>query len=184
MALVYSFSITDPSTPSGNSGYAPNGNITAYTDSINGSWNFGYDSLNRLASGKLFLPIKEDQFYCWNYDSFGNRNIQAISSAPFQNLANCQPQSSVPAGLTTIANYDTTGNNRITSVEGSPIAYIYDGAGNIADDGNSKYLYDGDNRLCAVNHYLGGSMTHADGTRVGKGTIQALVATSPRMASC
>lgn len=80
-----------------------------------------------------------------------------------------------PLGEQTIAHYDTSGANQITSIEGRPIAYQYDGAGNITDDGSSKYLYDGDNRLCAVYRYLGGAIVQyiydADGTHVAKGTI-------------
>ena len=41
---IYRYMISPPAGPSG---YAPNGNVLNYTDSVNGTWNFGngYDKL-------------------------------------------------------------------------------------------------------------------------------------------
>ena len=45
---AYSYTIT----PAGEaSGYAANGNLLSYTDSVMGPWSFNYDSLNRLTGG-------------------------------------------------------------------------------------------------------------------------------------
>jgi RHS repeat-associated protein len=173
----YTFSITDSS---GNSGYALNGNILNYTDSVNGTWNLVYDNLNRVTSATQDPNSPAPQYFCWAYDSFGNRSIQGESNATFSSLANCAPQSSA-SFQQAMANYIPNGSNQISSaVISEPnlnlsANYAYDLAGNVTDDGNSGYLYDGDNRLCAVNHYIIGTMTQyiydADGTRVGKGTI-------------
>jgi RHS repeat-associated protein len=80
-----------------------------------------------------------------------------------------------------VAYPNPNGSNQIASVVISEpnlsltANYVYDSAGNVTDDGVNKYLYDGDNRLCAVYHYVIGTMTQylydADGTRVGKGSI-------------
>jgi len=50
-ATVYSYSITDGS---GNTGYAANGNILNYSDSVMGNWqNIQYNHLNRLMSAQV-----------------------------------------------------------------------------------------------------------------------------------
>src|SRR5664279_1522272 len=56
------------------------------------------------------------------------------------------------------------------------MGWSYDEAGDVADDGINRYLYDGEGRLCAVNPYLNhGPMTEyiydAQGDRISKGTI-------------
>jgi YD repeat-containing protein len=78
---VYSYSV-----PTG--GYALNGNVLAYTDTVMGSWSFGYDQLNRLtsavntaaapANAQLATPNWQPNF-CWAYDSSGNRLAQTRS---------------------------------------------------------------------------------------------------------
>ncbi len=51
----------------------------------------------------------------------------------------------------------------------------YDAAGNVTNDFNNAYLYDGEGRLCAVQSLWTGAMTgylyDADGARVAKGTL-------------
>jgi hypothetical protein len=67
------------------SGFAPNGSVVSYTDSVNGQWSMsnGYDWLNRLVSATQ-TPVTGPQLsFCWNYDSFGNRMTQATSPSPF-----------------------------------------------------------------------------------------------------
>ncbi|WP_213803762.1 RHS repeat-associated core domain-containing protein [Granulicella sp. dw_53] len=156
---IYSYSI--PSS----GGYAPSGNIVSYTDSVMGTWNLGYDGLNRLTSANSNTTILGNQYFCWGYDSFGNRTISAKSSSP------CV--STPPQSLPTIS-YDV--NNRVISTPVSPsLVNVYDAAGNVTDDGRNQYLYDGDGRICAVRFYLTGAMTqylyNAEGRRVMKGSI-------------
>lgn len=50
---VYSYSVP---APTGTSGYAPNGNLLSYSDSINGSWSMQDDSLNRLQTARGGRP--------------------------------------------------------------------------------------------------------------------------------
>ena len=84
-ATIYSYSIANSS---GGSGYAPNGNILSYTDSVTGAWsNLGYDGVNRLIAGtQAPVPVNSEtppsQSFCWTYDSFGNRTAQVEQSAP------------------------------------------------------------------------------------------------------
>ena len=56
-----------------------------------GSWQFGYDQLNRLttaanpawATGPQVPAAGWAPNFCWAYDAFGNRLQQATSSLPF-----------------------------------------------------------------------------------------------------
>ncbi|HEV2464262.1 MAG TPA: RHS repeat-associated core domain-containing protein [Acidobacteriaceae bacterium] len=54
-------------------------------------------------------------------------------------------------------------------------AYSYDAAGNVMNDGVNQYLYDAEDRVCAVKSDTTGAMTgyiyDGAGDRVGKGTI-------------
>ena len=77
---LYSYSIANAG---GGSGYDSVGNVTAYTDSVNGAWSFNYDSLNRLANASGNQPDNPFSNYCWNYDSFGNRMGQMSASVAF-----------------------------------------------------------------------------------------------------
>jgi RHS repeat-associated protein len=179
-ATVYQYTITPTGGPSG---YAPNGNLVSYTDSVMGSWNFSYDGLNRLIGGAVTPSVNENLFYCWSYDSFGNRTNQSGSNTAFQTAGNgtppCQPATN--GTLTTnIATYNS--NNQITSSNalgvGVPPTYDPSGSGNIISDGVNQYLYDGEGRICATAYapYSGGTvMTQylydASGNRVAKGTI-------------
>lgn len=57
-----------------------------------------------------------------------------------------------------------------------PSGYLYDAAGNVLNDGVNQYLYDGEDRICAVKSDTTGALTgyiyDASGARVGKGTLQ------------
>jgi RHS repeat-associated protein len=179
---VYSYSITQPNGVT--TGYAPNGNVVAYTDSVNGTWSFGYDDVNRLTSS-VQTAGGAQQYSCWSYDSFGNRQIQTISDLAFPGGGTqCQPASG--------ANYSTTEavaspSNQVASgwwqnaygisVWGTP---GYDAAGNMTSDIQNQYLYDAEGRICAVQMQpaivgLPNPMIQylydAEGNRIGKGSI-------------
>lgn len=187
---IYSYCIPGPSNSnctSSSSGYAANGNIQAYTDSINGAWNnISYDALNRLTSATQTPVGSSAQYLCWGYDSFGNRKIQAISNQTFQTASpTCQAQSA--ANVTQVsANYDD-GTNRVT---GNP-SVAYDATGNITYDGINSYAYDAEGRVCAVasspitgliaiTQYL----YDAEGRRVAKGTAHTVLANGQYIMSC
>jgi YD repeat-containing protein len=74
-------------------GYDSNGNVLAYTDSVMGGWQFGYDQVNRLITATATTaPLPNavtppapnwGQNFCWAYDPMGNRLQQATSNVPF-----------------------------------------------------------------------------------------------------
>ena len=74
-SVVYSYSI--PSS----GGYAANGDLLSYTDSVMGQWSFSYDKLDRLMTGTPSSGPYQGQYGCWGYDSFGNRTINVVSAA-------------------------------------------------------------------------------------------------------
>ena len=68
------------------SGYDAAGNLTAYIDSVTGSWSsIGYDTLNRLSAATQAPVTGSAQYYCWSYDSFGNRTGETSVNQPFTN---------------------------------------------------------------------------------------------------
>ncbi len=172
---LYSYSITDANN---NSGYAANGNVMAYTDSVNGQWALGYDSLNRLTSaGKA-----GNSYYCWAYDSFGNRTAQGIQSTPCPTTVFPIPsgwiQMAISAGNQLIGTLDQSGNT-------VPL-YNYDSPGNTGNmataqgDNNivNAVLYDGEGRVCATQQPISPGLYSqtqyiydAEGNRVAEGMI-------------
>jgi RHS repeat-associated protein len=167
-APVYSYVV-----PSG--GYAANGNLISYTDSVNGSWNLGYDGLNRLTSGSA--PA-QNQYYCWVYDSFGNRtdqwnSTQALtgSSSNLSPIPNTCSSSNAGDINTT---QSTNANNQIGSTNASGILITpgYDAAGNMQFDGVRTIAYDAEGRVCEVWSSVGTVtqyLYNAEGQRVAKG---------------
>lgn len=177
---LYSYSILQPG---GSTGYAPNGNITAFTDSVNGQWTAGYDSLNRLtAASQIPTPttgqnVPAAQYFCWNYDSFGNRTLQARAPSALSQCA-----TNAVAGENVVsATYD--GSNHLTAVSGEGYAagatgswqVTQDLAGNTTQDAANRYVYDGEGRMCAEMHQPAsnwvGYLYDAEGHRVAKGSI-------------
>ena len=160
---AYSYTITPAG---GASGYAPNGNLLSYTDSVMGTWSFGtsgYDSLNRLVGGSATSGPYQGLQMSWSYDSFGNRTSENFGGSS---------GASLPASTTPQYN----ANNQVT---GGSLGY--DPAGNVTADNANQYLYDGEGRICAVYQIpiagVGGLMTgylyDAEGARVAKGTISS-----------
>jgi RHS repeat-associated protein len=157
-------------------GYAPNGNLLAHTDSVMGTWGFGYDTLNRLTSatsGPNAPTSYANNYGCWTYDAFGNRTLEAFSSvtsAPCASGANDNLQ------------YTATTPTALNQVSG----FTYDAAGNVLSDNFNNYRYDPEGRLCAVAYPngTGGSyyeqyLYDAEGRRVGKGSVGSLTCAAP-----
>ena len=185
-AIIYSYSITQPASSTSNpggSGYDAVGNIQAYTDSVNGTWSFGYDNLNRLVSSNQ-TPVASTaaQAGCWSYDSFGNLQQAYTSSASFSSTTGpCQPDPNAVTAQTNLIYTD--GSNRISSGtwrdrngnfnQGSP---AYDAVGNMTNDLSNQYLYDPDGHVCAAQTSGGmiGYLYNAEGRRVAKGTITSM----------
>jgi RHS repeat-associated protein len=151
----------------GASGYAANGNVMAYTDLVNGTWSLGYDGLNRLTSGSATAGHFAGLQMGWSYDSFGNRTSESFGG---------NPSVALPTGSS--AQYNANNQVSASSLMGGA-GLIYDAAGNVIQDNQNRYLYDGDGRVCAVQAlYLGaptgavtGYLYDADGNRVAKGTL-------------
>ena len=149
---------------------------------VMGTWNSTYDTLNRLAGAADAPPTgatttlpNVSPNYCWSYDAFGNRTMQAGSSAAFSNSATCTADSSATL-ISAWATYNA--KNQIIGTPQSPAGPVYDASGDVTDDGKNQYLYDAEGRICAVASTPVASMTtytgylyDADGTRVAKGTI-------------
>jgi RHS repeat-associated protein len=135
------------------SSYAPNGDILAANDSVNGNWTYSYDPFNRLLGANKNSGA---EVYSYDYDRFGNRWHQN------------GPHSSQ-------LGFDAS--NRVTGVTGVG----YDAGGNMISDGSGPgthtYFYDAENRIIQVDGTLGTCATatacyvyDAAGQRVRKTT--------------
>jgi RHS repeat-associated protein len=156
--------------------YAAAGNLSSYNDSVMGTWNFTYDTLNRLVTShntaaSSATPQYANNYGCWSYDSFGNRTAQSISTTA------CPAQ---PSALAPTANYNSSNRVTWTSVNAAGSNFNYDPAGDVTNDNSHSYLYDAEGRICAValtNQYGypvmpgTGYLYDANGTRVAKGSI-------------
>jgi RHS repeat-associated protein len=158
---VYSYSAT----------YDGVGNVASYNDSVNGNWDMtgGYDTLNRLTGAHATSGGFSGRYYCWTYDSFGNRTAQVSQTSA------CSSGTISPT-----VNYNA--KNQVSWVQNSaPSGFSYDAAGNVTADAMNTYLYDGEGRICAVKSEpmsglttMTGYIYDADGTRVAKGSISTL----------
>jgi hypothetical protein len=134
--------------------YDGNSNVTGYNDSAAGSWSVTNDALHRLLKSTGTLKGVASTFQD-TYDHFGNRNVETFQSG--SNEMQPSPYLNFP-----------TGNNRAAN-------WTYDNAGNLMSDGTNNYLYDAENRLCAVQQIFSGSLIGyvyaANGPRLGKGNL-------------
>jgi len=141
------------------------------------SWTSTYDTLNRLASSTVTQTGNPNTNYCWGYDGFGNRTIQAASNAAFTTGSPaCTPQPSATLA-STWANYNL--NNQVVGTAMAPNGLGYDASGDVTYDGVNSYLYDGEGRICAVSSTpvpgmtsMVGYLYDANGTRIAKGSIK------------
>ena len=134
---LYSWSV--PSVPT--NGYLGNSSLGQTNDSVNGTWNFGYDAFNRLSAANL---NNGQAYYTYAYDRFGNRWQQT------------GPQT---------MNLSFSGNNN--HMDPGTVGYTYDAAGNLTYDGNHHYTYDAENRIIAVDGGTTASYVYdAEGQRV------------------
>jgi RHS repeat-associated protein len=169
---LYSYSIPSYVSGSQPTGYDAAGNIVGYSDSVMGNWSMsgGYDPLYRLTSAGATSGIYSGLQISWGYDPFGNRTSETYSGT-----SNAQ----VPGNST--ASYNT--NNQVSSTSLGSVGY--DAAGDVTQDNQNQYLYDGEGRVCAVKSLTFGTMTGyvygADGTRVSTGTITAWGSCDPSL---
>lgn len=160
--MVYSYSAS----------YDAAGNVSQYQDSVNGTWGFSYDTLNRLGTaipGAGVASTYAGQNLCYAYDPYGNRTAESLQSAA------CPAQES---SVTPTAAYNANNWVTWTTVNSAVNGFAYDGAGDVTNDNINTYLYDPEGRVCAVKStpYGGissmtGYLYDAEGNRIAKGTI-------------
>lgn len=167
-SVVYSYV-----SPAAN-GHDAAGNLKTYSDSVVGSWNLSYDTLNRLSAAQVSAVTSFTQPYanaygCWSYDGFGNRTKEALST---QTTTPCA--SGVNDNLQLTVTNVVQGKNQLANV-------AYDAAGNAISDGYNSYRYDAEGRLCAVAYPNGSGGSYyeqylydADGRRVAKAPTSSL----------
>ena len=178
-SLVTTGAVYGYTVPSG--GFDGAGNILTVHDSVMGNWSFSYDQFNRLSLANAANGDYDGDYACWNYDSFGNREQQVLSTGAFQSGSGgpnaCEPQDSSMVLSTALADY--TASNQVASTNARGVTAIpgYDAAGNITSDGANSYLYDPEGRICAVKMTVSGSsfmtgyLYDAEGNRIAKGSI-------------
>ena len=161
---------------SNNFSYENNSNVHSYVDSVMGAWSFTYDNLNRLATANAAMPSAAASYYCWSYDSFGNRTISANSASSYPAGSGGQNATGCPV---------RNGDQSYTATPNSQNQYasqlVYDTGGNVTNDGKNQYLYDAEGRICAVKYMpivnlndltvMIGYIYNAEGQRVAKGYI-------------
>jgi hypothetical protein len=131
--------------------------VIGYNDSAAGTWAVTNDALHRLLnmSGTVGGVAYTGQE---TYDHFGNRNVETFTAGSDQ----LQPSSYL---------HFSAGNNRADEA-------IYDNAGNPGSDGANNYLYDAENRVCAVQQIAAGGggslfgyLYDPNGARLAKGNL-------------
>ena len=115
------YSLTIPST----GGYAPNNEILAANDSVNGNWVYTYDDFNRLSTA---VASNKGLGCSWDYDRYGNRWHQNTYNG------SCVTPTASFLGA----------NNRIDGRS-------YDSAGGLLNDGTHSYTYDAEERISQVD---------------------------------
>jgi len=130
---------------------AGDSSLTSSTDSVNGSWTYGYDAFNRLTSATASSGTYSGATLHWTYDRYGNRLTQSASGSN---------SGSVFQESYSFASHQVAG-------------FCYDSAGNLLDEvacasagSNHLYKYDAEGRLIAT-----AGMTYeydASGTRRSK----------------
>jgi RHS repeat-associated protein len=159
-SISYAFDIAS------SGGFDAAGNLKGVTDTVTGTWAYGYDTLNRLTKGVAATGSYKGQSGCWAYDGWGNRLAESYSTGA------CP---SAETTLTATAGYNTS-NQLLWTAPNAGLSFTYDQAGNVLYDGVNHYVYDAEGRLCAVQALAGmtGYLYDAGGTRVTKGTITSL----------
>lgn len=94
-------------------GYAPNGDVTSATDSVNGAWTYTYDDFNRIATAS-----KSGSAFTYAYDRFGNRWNQELSGSCTAGTAVCLTFDANNYINNGIEKYDAAGNFVIHSSSG------------------------------------------------------------------
>lgn len=128
--------------------YEPDGDVQSSSDLINGSWNYTYDSFNRLNTAVSNTGLGCSEVY----DLYGNRLAQNNDG-----------------GTCYTPQHTSSGNNN--RLDG----FSYDAAGNLLNDGVHNYSYDAEGRLSAVDGGATASYVYdAEGRRVRRSASGAV----------
>jgi hypothetical protein len=100
-------------------------------------------TLNRLTAASATSGPYSGLQISWGFDPFGNRTSETFSGSAGV---------SVPTNSTNYFN----SNNWISSTSLGTVQY--DGAGDVTQDNQNQYLYDGEGRLCTVKNLIFGTM--------------------------
>ena len=119
-------------------GYDGAGNIVGYTDSVMGGWGFGYDTLYRMTSESATRGAYAGVQASWGYDAFGNRTAETFSGS-----------SQMPMPTSSTASYNASNQINSSSLM-LGAAVQYDASGDVTEDNQNQYLYNGDGQVCAV----------------------------------
>lgn len=145
-----SVATTSPSQYAWSLGFEPNGNVGYSSDSVNGSYTYLYDSLNRLAAAGSSVNAYE-----WNYDSFGNRTAQIVTQGSGVNMYQTfSTNTNRPDGQA----FDAAGN-ALSTGGAAPLSLTYDAEGRISAAGSTSYVYDAMGQRVAK--YVSGTMSEA-----------------------
>jgi RHS repeat-associated protein len=121
-------------------GSGNNGQVASITDSVDSgrTASYTYDSLFRLTaattSGSSNYPAWG---LAWTYDRYGNRTAQSVTTG---------------GGFSSSPTISTS-TNRVTSMGGS--SFSYDANGNLTQDDQYEYVYDGENRVVTLKNLTG-----------------------------
>src|ERR1022692_4873494 len=128
-------------------GYTQNGGndgqVTSITDNVDSGRTAGYsyDSLYRLTAASTSGSSNYSAWgLSWTYDRYGNRTAQTVTAG------------SGPSGSPTIS----TSTNHITSLGGT--SYYCDASGNLTQDDQYQYVYDGENRQVTLKSLTGSTI--------------------------
>ena len=116
----------------------------------------------------------------WSYDPFGNRKSESVGGTI---QSTCGTTPTMPSSST--ASYTAATNQVSSSSQNNGAGFLYDAAGNVLNDGQNRYLYDAEGRLCVVQGVIvpGSPITQyvydASGTRVAKGSLPSWPSSCP-----
>ncbi len=144
-----------------------NNRIRKITDNVDANYTmeYSYDGYNRLSyAGNHLLGGNFARTY--QYDPWGNLlGVNSLTGGSFQSLY------TINIAMTGGYGGGAPLTNRIQNVveNGQTLAHTYDAAGNLTNDGQKSYAYDGAGRMTSVNAgALGTYGYNGDGKRVRK----------------
>ncbi len=177
-----------------------NGNVTSVQDNLqsNRTQSFNYDSLNRLSSAYTAGTHSAAPSECWGesygYDRWGNLNSIGALSSPYSGCVQDNLSLTISSSTNRITSpsgfsYDSAGNllsdgvsnygydaeNRLASLNGGAVAYIYDALGNRVSKNfgswRTDYVWFNGNVITQTNDYTDWTdYVYSNGQRLARAT--------------